>query len=49
MFRRTHKAVARNRKILASFNGDLGAEISAQKYIPVKYGSELRYTAALEK
>ena len=28
-FRRTHKAAVRNSKILAAFNGDLGAEIAA--------------------
>ena len=48
-FRRTHEAAVRNRKILAAFNGDLGAEIAAQKEIRVNYGWDFRDTAALEK
>ena len=47
-FRITHEVVVRNIKILAEFNGDLGAAIAAQKDSPVNYGSELRDTAALE-
>ena len=38
-FRRTHEAAVSNSKILASFKGDLGAAIEAQKDIPVNYGS----------
>ena len=38
LFRRTHEAAVRNSKILAAFNGDLGAAIVAQKDIPVNYG-----------
>ena len=48
-FRRTHDAAVRNRKILAAFNVDLGAEIAAQKDSPVNYGSEFRNTADLTK
>ena len=48
-FRSTHEASVRNIKILAAFNGDLGAEIVAQKDIPVNYVSEFRNTLALEK
>ena len=48
-FKRTHEAEVRNGKILAAFNGDLGAAIVAQKYSPVNYGSEFRGSAALEK
>ena len=48
-FRRTHKAEVRNSKILAAFNGDLGAAITAQIYSPVNYGSEFCDTAPLEK
>ena len=36
-------------KILAAFNGELGAAIMAQKDSPVNYGSEFRNTAALTK
>ena len=36
---RTNKAAFRNRKILAAFNGDLGAAIEAQKDSPLNYGS----------
>ena len=48
-FRRTHEASVRNRKILPAFNGELGAEIAAQKYSPVNHGLEFCDTAALEK
>ena len=34
-------------KILAAFNGNLGAEIASQKCIPLNYGSEFRNTADL--
>ena len=48
-FKRTHEAAVRNSKILAAFNGDLGAAIAAHKDIPVNYGLEFRDTTALEK
>ena len=48
-FRSTHEASVSNIKILAAFNGDLGAEIAAQKDIPVNYISEFRNTSALAK
>ena len=35
LFRRTHEASVRNRKTIAAFKGDLGAEITAQKDISV--------------
>ena len=46
-FRITHEAVFRDSKILAEFKDDLGAEIAAQKDIPLNYGSELRNTSDL--
>ena len=49
LFNRTNEAAVRSRKILAPFNGDLGAEIAAQKGSPLKYGSEFRNTAELIK
>ena len=49
LFRRTHDAAVRNRKILASFKGDLGAAIAAQKDSPVNYGSEFCDIASLAK
>ena len=49
LFRKAHEAAVRNKKILAAFNGDLGAAIAAQKYIPVNYGSEFQDTEALKK
>ena len=48
-FRRTHEAAVRNSKILATFKGDLGAEIAAQKGRPVNYGSEFCDIASLKK
>ena len=39
-FKRTHEAAVRNRKILASFKGDLGAAIADYKDSPVNYGTE---------
>ena len=45
---RTHEAEVRKRKILKTLNGDLGVAIASQKDFPVKYGLELRDTAALE-
>ena len=48
-FRRTHAAAVRNSKILVALKGDLGAAIAAHKDRPVKYGSELRNIATLEK
>ena len=44
-----NEAAVRNRKILAAFNGDLGAEIAAHKEIPLKYRSYFRNTSALTK
>ena len=49
LFRRTHEAAVRNIKILAAFNGDLGADILEQKDIPGNYGSEFCSIASLEK
>ena len=49
LFRRTHKAAVRNRKIFTAFKGDLGAAIAPQKDIPVDYGSEFRNITALAK
>ena len=48
-FRRTYEAAVSNSKILASFKGDSGAAIAAQKDIPVNYGSEFRDIAPLAK
>ena len=48
-FRRTHEAAVRNSQILSTFKGELGEAISAQKDIPVNYGSEFRDIAALAK
>ena len=39
LFRRTHEAAVRNRKILATLKVELGTSIAAQKDIPVNYGS----------
>ena len=47
-FRRTHEAAVRNIKIIAAFNGDLGASIAAQKDRTLNYRSEFRNTAALK-
>ena len=49
LFNRTNEAEVRNSKILASFNGDLGAEIVAQKFSPLEYGSEFCNTSELTK
>ena len=49
LFRKTHEAVVRNRKILAAFKGELGAAIAAQKYNPFNYGTALRVIASLAK
>ena len=48
MFSRTKKAAVKNSKILAAFNGDLGAAIAAQKYSPLNQGTEFRDTASLK-
>ena len=48
-FRTTHEASVRNSKILAAFKGYLGAAIAAQKDSTVKYGSEFRDIASLER
>ena len=40
MFRRTNDEAVRNSKILAAFNGDLGAVIMAQKDTPLNYRLE---------
>ena len=47
-FRIIHEAEVKNSKICAAFKGDLGAAVTAQKDIPVNYGSELRDIASLE-
>ena len=39
LFRRTHEAAVRNRKILAAFKDDLCTEIAANKDNPVNYRS----------
>ena len=49
LFRRTNEAEVRNIKILASFNGDLGASLAAQNNIPLNYESEFCNTAELTK
>ena len=49
LFNRTNEAAVRSRKILAPFNGDLGAEIEAEKDSPLNYGSEFCNTEALKK
>ena len=49
LFRRIHEVDVRNSKIIAAFNGDLGAAIVAKKDSPFNYRSELRDTVALEK
>ena len=49
LFSKTQEASSRNGKILASFNGDLGASIAAKKDSPLNYGSEFCNTAALKK
>ena len=38
LFRRTHEASVRNKKIFAAFKRDLGAAIAAQNDSPVNYG-----------
>ena len=47
LFNRTNEAEARNRKILAAFNCNLGASIASQKFSPLNYGSEFHDTADL--
>ena len=49
LFRITHEAAVRNRKILTAFKGDLGAAIAAQKYSPVNSRSEFCNIGSLEK
>ena len=44
-----NKAAVSNSKILVAFNGELGAEISAQKGNPFNYGSEFCDTADFKK
>ena len=46
-FKRKNEAASRNIKILASFKGNLGADIAAQNYIALKYISEFRNTVEL--
>ena len=48
-FKIKNKAAARNRKLLAAFNGYLGAEIKAQKGSPLNYGSEICDISELSK
>ena len=48
-FRRTHEAAVSNIKILAAFNGDLGASIVAQQDSPVNYRLGFRDIAPLAK
>ena len=48
-FKRTNEAEVRNSKILAAFNGDLGATIASQNNSPLNYESEFRDTADLTK
>ena len=45
-FKRNHEAAVRNSKIMATFKGELGAAIAANKDSPVNYGSEFRDTTA---
>ena len=47
LFRRTHEAAVRNRKILAALTCDLGVAIAAHKDIQVNYESEFRDIASL--
>ena len=48
-FNITNEATASNSNIILVLNGDLGAEIAAQKFSPLNYGSEFRNTADLIK
>ena len=48
-FKRTNEAEVRNSKILAAFNGDLGATIASQNNSPLNYGSYFLNTADLSK
>ena len=38
-FKRTHGTAVQNSQILATFNGNLGAEMEDQKGSPLDYGS----------
>ena len=49
MFRITHEATDSNIKILATFKGDIGVAIAAQRDISVNYRSEFRDIASLAK
>ena len=49
LFSKTHEVEFRNSKIIAAFNGELGASIARQKDSQVKYVPEFRNTAALVK
>ena len=48
-FKLTQEAAQNNSQILATFKGNLGAAIEAQKGIPLDYGSEFRDITIIKK